>query len=146
VYTTLTRTTITTVSVAASVLAFIDLIATYGSIISPSSSQISLDLQLSPPRVSLLAQPARVSPELEQQEAQPPVQKQLAPNRPEVLIQAYEAEKAAWLAQHPTVRPTEYRRARKWKNRRPKVLKEQAFYMPRERRDLNGTIIAIRAN
>ena len=41
------------------------------------------------------------------------VPKQLSPDKPEVLIQAYLAKKAAWLAQHPTVRPTEYRRARK---------------------------------
>jgi hypothetical protein len=72
--------------------------------------------------------------------------KQLSPDRPEVLIQAYLAEKAAWLAQYPTVRPTEYRKARKWKNPRPKVLKEQSFYMPKERRDLNGNIIATKAN
>ncbi len=74
------------------------------------------------------------------------VSKQLSPDRPEVLIQAYLAEKTAWLAQHPTVRPTEYRKARKWKTPRLKVLKEQAFYMPRERRDLTGTIIADKAN
>jgi hypothetical protein len=75
-----------------------------------------------------------------------PVPKQLSPDRPEVLIQTYLAEKAAWLAQHPTIRPTEYRKARKWKNLRPKVLKEQVFYMPRERRDLGGAIIAEKAN
>ena len=61
-------------------------------------------------------------------------------------MQAYLAEKTAWLAQHPTIRPTEYRKARKWKTPRPKVLKEQAFYMPKERRDLNGNIIATKAN
>jgi hypothetical protein len=72
--------------------------------------------------------------------------KQLSPDRPEVLMQAYLAEKTAWLAQHPTIRPTEYHRARKWKNPRPKVLKEQSFYMPKERRDLNSNIIAIKAN
>jgi hypothetical protein len=76
----------------------------------------------------------------------PAVPKQLSPDRPEVLMHTYLAEKTAWLAQHPTVRPTEYRRARKWKNPRPKVLKEQSFYMPKERRDLNGSIIAIKAN
>jgi hypothetical protein len=74
------------------------------------------------------------------------VAKQLSPDRPQVLIQTYLAEKAAWLAQHPTIRPTEYRMARKWKNLRPKVLKEQVFYMPRERRDLRGAIIAEKAN
>ena len=76
----------------------------------------------------------------------PVAPKQLSPDRPEVLMQAYLAEKTAWLAQHPTVRPTEYRKARKWKNPRPKVLKEQVFYMPKERRDLTGTIIADKAN
>ena len=74
------------------------------------------------------------------------VPKQLSPDRPEVLMQAYLAEKSAWLAQHLTVRLTEYRKARKWKNPRPKVLKEQSFYMPKERRDLNGNIIATKAN
>ena len=76
----------------------------------------------------------------------PTVPRQLSPDRPEVLMQAYLAEKEAWLAQHLTVRPAEYRKARKWKTLRPKVLKEQAFYMPRERRDLAGTIIAEKAN
>ena len=57
--------------------------------------------------------------------------KQLSPDRPEVLLQAYLAEKATWLAQHPTIRPAEYRKARKWKTPRLKVLKEQVFYMPR---------------
>ena len=72
--------------------------------------------------------------------------KQLSPDRPEVLMQAYLAEKAAWLAQHLTVQPTEYRKARKWTTPRPKVLKEQLFYMPRDWRDLKGTIIADQAN
>jgi MULE transposase-like protein len=76
----------------------------------------------------------------------PTIPKQLSPDRPEVLIQAYLAEKTAWLAQHPTVQPAEYRKAQKWKTPRPKVLKEQVFYMPRERRDLTGRIIADKAN
>ncbi len=50
--------------------------------------------------------------------------KQLSPDRPEVLMQAYLAKKAAWLAQYPTIRPTEYRKARKWTTPRLKVLKE----------------------
>jgi hypothetical protein len=84
--------------------------------------------------------------QLEQPEQPEQLPKQLSPDRPEVLMQAYPAEKAAWLAQHPTVRPAEYRKARKWKTPRPKVLKEQAFYMPRERRGLTSTIIANKAN
>ena len=76
----------------------------------------------------------------------PVAPKQLSPDRPEVLMQAYLAEKTAWLAQHPTVRPIEYRKARKWKTPRPKILKEQAFYMPKERRDLLGVVIAEKAN
>ena len=74
------------------------------------------------------------------------IPKQLSLDRPEVLIQAYLAENITWLAQHPTVRPTEYRKARKWKTLRPKVLKEQVFYIPKERRDLKGNIIANKAN
>ena len=76
----------------------------------------------------------------------PVAPKQLSPDRPEVLMQAYLAEKTAWLAQHPTIRPVEYRKARKWETPRPKVLKEQVFYMPRERRDLTGAIIVEKAN
>ena len=72
--------------------------------------------------------------------------KQLSPDRPEVLLQAYLAKKTAWLAQNPTIRPIEYRKARKWKTPRPKVLKEQVFYMPRERRNLIGAIIADKAD
>jgi hypothetical protein len=41
------------------------------------------------------------------------VPKKLSLDRPEVLIQAYLAKKTAWLARHPTIRPTEYRKARK---------------------------------
>jgi hypothetical protein len=74
------------------------------------------------------------------------VPKQLLPDRPEILMQAYLAEKTAWLAQHPSVRPTEYRKARKWKNSRLKVLKEQSFYMLKERQDLTSNIIAIKVN
>jgi hypothetical protein len=59
----------------------------------------------------------------------PLMPKELSPNRPEVLLQAYLAEKTAWLAQNPNIRPTDYRKARKWKTPRPKVLKEQVFYM-----------------
>lgn len=73
--------------------------------------------------------------------------KELSPDRPEVLIQAYLVEKATWLLENPTVRPAEYRKARKWNTPRPKVLKEQAFYMPRERCDVRtGVEIASRAN
>jgi hypothetical protein len=61
-------------------------------------------------------------------------------------MQAYLAEKAAWLAQYPTLRLIEYRKARKWKTPHPKILKEQVFYMPKKRRDLIGTIIAEKAN
>jgi hypothetical protein len=48
------------------------------------------------------------------------------------LVLTAPIEKSAWLAQHPTVRLTEYCKARKWKTPRPKVLTEQVFYMPRE--------------
>ena len=41
------------------------------------------------------------------------IPRQLLSDRPEVLIQAYLAEKKAWLAQHLIVRPAEYRKARK---------------------------------
>ncbi len=72
--------------------------------------------------------------------------KPLSPNRPEVLLQSYLAEKEAWLAAHPSIRPTEYRKARGWKTFRPKILKEQLRYMPKERRDLSGNIVAKKAN
>jgi len=120
----------TTILITASIPAFIP------PLVPPVSpllgSQVSINIQPSPLRPSPQKQP------------QPP--KQLSPNRPEVLIQVYLAKKTAWLAQHPTVRRTEYRKAPKWKTPRLKVLKEQAFYMPKERRDLNGNIIATKAN
>jgi hypothetical protein len=115
----------TTISITALIPAFIPVSPLLG-------SQVSINIQPSPPRPS--------------PQNQPQLLKQLSPNRPEVLMQVYLAEKTAWLAQHPTVWPTEYRKARKWKTPRPKVLKEQAFYLPKERQDLNGNIIATKAN
>ena len=84
------------------------------------------------------------SPETQSVTTQPP--KQLSPNRPEVLFQSYLADKEAWLLAHPTIRPTEYRKARKWKTLRPKILREQSRFMPQERRDFQGNIIASKAN
>ena len=135
----------TTVSIAASIPAFSDLDIPH------ISSQVNVQLQVSssPPSMALqqplqttnalrIASPPIISPQA--LEIQP---KQLAPGRPEILMVAYLAEKNTWLAQHPTVRPTNYRKARKLQNQRPKVLKEQAFYMPRERRDIaTGRVIA----
>jgi hypothetical protein len=129
----------TTVSITASIPAFSSLD------MPPFSSQVNLQLRISssPPNTAVeqplrIASPLTISPQ--QLELYP---KQLAPGRPEALMQTYLAEKNAWLAQHPTVRPTNYRKARKLQNQRPKVLKEQAFYMPRERRDVaTGKIIA----
>ena len=58
-------------------------------------------------------------------------------------MQAYLAEKNAWLADHPTVQPVQYRKACKLQTLWPKVLKEQAFYIPREQRSTTiGEIIA----
>jgi hypothetical protein len=56
------------------------------------------------------------------------------------------AEKEAWLLAHPSVRPTEYRKARKWETLQPRILQEQLRFMPKERRDLQGNIIASKAN
>ncbi|KID94857.1 hypothetical protein MAJ_09156, partial [Metarhizium majus ARSEF 297] len=131
----------TTISITASVPAFVPPTATFAPIapvVPPLGSKVSIDVQLSSPR-TFTAPPATIKERL-----QPP--KRLSPNRPEVLIKAYLAEKTAWLAKHPAIRPTEYRKARKWKNPRPKVLKEQVFYMPKERRDLGGNIVAAKAN
>jgi hypothetical protein len=108
--------------------------------IAPAASTIQAVLTAPTAPVASTVQAVRTAPTASTEP------KQLSPDRPEVLMQAYLAEKTAWLAQHPTVRPTEYRKARKWKNPRPKVLKEQSFYMPKERRDLTGTIIANKAN
>ncbi|KAF5190520.1 Transposase [Thalictrum thalictroides] len=127
-------------TITASIPAFASPTTTHSPIELPLSSQISIDVQFS----TASGFPGPEQPE--QPRPQAPLQKQLSPDRPEVLIKAYLAEKTAWLAQHPTVRPTEYRRARKWKNPRPKVLKEQSFYMPKERRDLDGNVIAVKAN
>jgi hypothetical protein len=140
---------ITTVSITASIPAFTPLTAIYTPIISPARSQISIDIQLnpltiSPTQLELQPQPPTISPIQLELRPQPP--KKLLPDRPEVLIQAYLAEKAAWLAQHPTIRPIGYRKARKWKTPQPNILKEHLFYIPKKRRDLIGTIIAEKAN
>ena len=111
----------------------------------PISSALSIEISLSSPSVSPTPTPPPTSTLSIIQKPQQP-QRKLSPNRPEVVFQAYQAEKSAWLANYPTVRPTEYRKARKWKTLRPKELREQAFYMPRERRDLSGNIISERAN
>lgn len=136
----------TTLSLTASIPAFASISPTTTNIPRdiPSSSQISVGVQHS--TLSTFSEQPEQLEYLEQPRPQPSLQKQLSPDRPEVLLQAYLAEKEAWLAQHPTVRPAEYRKARKWTTPRPKVLKEQAFYMPRERRELTGTIIADKAN
>ncbi len=95
-----------------------------------TQNQMLLDMEVvarqlpapaAPPATS--AHPAPAAP------AAPVAPEPLSPDRPGVLIQAYLAEKTAWLTQHPTVRPTEYRKVRKWKTPRPMVLQEQAFYM-----------------
>jgi hypothetical protein len=85
-------------------------------------------------------------PEPELQSIVVELPKELAPDRPEVLIQSYMAEKEAWLKAHPSVRPANYRKARKWKTLQPKILREQLWLMPRERRNLQGNIIASKAN
>ncbi|RKF56746.1 hypothetical protein OnM2_079035 [Erysiphe neolycopersici] len=127
-------------TITASIPAFASPTTTHSPIELPLSSQISIDVEFS--TASGFPGPEQH----EQPRPQAPLQKQFSPDRPEVLIKAYLAEKTAWLVQHPTVRPTECRRARKWKNPRPKVLKEQSFYMPKERRDLDGNVIAVKAN
>jgi hypothetical protein len=44
-----------------------------------------------------------IAPIIQAELIAPTVPKQLSPDRPEVLMQAYLAEKTAWLAQHPTI-------------------------------------------
>ena len=119
-----------------------------GPMASTTPEAIALTASTVPEAIALTAStvPEATIPEATALIASTTPKKQLSPDRPEVLIQAYLAEKTAWLAEHPTIRPTEYRKARKWKTPRPKVLKEQVFYMPRERRNLIGTIIADQAN
>jgi hypothetical protein len=60
----------------------------------------------------------------------------LAPSRPEVLIGLYLTARDLWLAENPTIKLAQYRKARKWRVLRHKQLIEQIYYMPRERRDL----------
>ena len=59
----------------------------------------------------------------------------LAPSRPELLIQSYQQEKSTWLAAHPKVRPTNYRKARKWRVYNRRQLDNERRFMPLERRD-----------
>ena len=76
----------------------------------------------------------------------PELLKPLAPSRPEMVFSRYIAEKEAWLATHPTVRLTEYRKKRGWQTLRPALLKQHSFHMPPERRDPSGKIIQNKAN
>ncbi len=153
----------TTVSITASIPAFSYPTTTYTPTVSPIGSQISIDLQLSPviaSNNSITTNQLDPGPGLEanlgldlevdqgldpELEPKPP-KKQLSPNRPEVLMQAYLAEKNAWLTNHPNIRPIQYRKVRKLSTPRPKILKEYIHRMPKERRDLQGNIISQKAN
>ncbi len=75
----------------------------------------------------------------------PPL-KPLGPERPEMVFLRYKAEKEAWLANNPSVRPSEYRKKRGWKTLRPIQLKEHLRHMPPERRELSGKLIQAKAN
>ncbi len=72
--------------------------------------------------------------------------KPLGPNRPEMVFLRYKAEKEAWLANNPTVRPSEYRKKRGWSTLRPSKLKEHLRHMPPERREPSGKLIQAKAN
>lgn len=73
--------------------------------------------------------------------------KKLAPDRPEVVWQAYIKERDTWLAQNPYVKLRDYRRHRGLS----KVLKKSLLdwhrgHMPLDRRDLTGKIIPGKPN
>lgn len=107
--------------------------------LSPDSFHSVLSLRLSisvtPPPVQSLIQAAP-----------PPPKKQLGPNRPEMVFRRYTIEKEAWLAAHPAIRPSEYRRKRGWITLRKRQLQDHIRHMPEERRNLNGDIIQAKAN
>jgi hypothetical protein len=58
------------------------------------------------------------------------------PGRPELIYQRYLAEKEAWLTAHPTVRPSNYRKARGLEYWSIKYCKEQLWHLPKDRIDL----------
>ena len=58
------------------------------------------------------------------------------PGRPELIYQQYLAEKEAWLATHPTIRPANYRKARGLPLYSIKWCKEQHRYLPFQRLNL----------
>ena len=78
-----------------------------------TQSQLLLDIEVvASPQLALIVSPVLTAPIASMASIASPVliapitstaPRQLSPDRPEVLMQAYLAEKEAWLAQHPTV-------------------------------------------
>jgi hypothetical protein len=58
------------------------------------------------------------------------------PKRPELIYQRYLAEKQAWLAAHPAVRPSGYRKARGFKSYNTAYCRRRAKELPLQRLDL----------
>jgi hypothetical protein len=58
------------------------------------------------------------------------------PGHPELIYQRYLSEKEAWLTAHPTVRHSNYRKARGLEYWSVKYRKEQLWYLPKDRIDL----------
>jgi hypothetical protein len=58
------------------------------------------------------------------------------PGRLELIYKAYLAEKEAWLAANPTVRPTQYHKKRGLTNWANSICNQQKIFLPRDRLDL----------
>ena len=95
-------------------------------------------ISLSPgPRSPLPPLPS-LSPEPEPA-AQPvpkPDTRPIWPGRPELIYKRYIAEKEAWLAAHPGVRPAQYRKARRLEHYPKRWLNENCKYLGYQRLDL----------
>jgi hypothetical protein len=68
----------------------------------------------------------------------PPDTRPIWPGRIELIYKAYVAEKEAWLAAHPTVRPSSYRQKRGFTDYPIRYCKEQVRYLPTQRLDLQS--------
>jgi hypothetical protein len=68
--------------------------------------------------------------------SQPPDTRPIWPGRPELIYKRYLAEKEAWLASHPEIRPAQYRRARKLEQYSQRWCRQNKKFLPYQRLNL----------
>ena len=84
-----------------------------------------------PPLPSLSPEPEPAAQPVPESDTRP-----IWPGRPELIHKRYVAEKEAWLAAHPGVRPAQYRKARRLEHYPKRWLNENRKYLGYQRLDL----------